>query len=287
MGYYYSNKNGELVWCLTDKSLRNVQLTRDSSRDTNFIDDEYPISEDDDLYDNYVDANEEWVGDEKNICDDDIRNLSSDTNEKINRDKPQYPQFVVDTDMANLEFNFRAIVREYVIKNGRNVKSIENEKDKVRVVCPKGCHWVAYVVEVRNEKTFQVRTYNGQHTCSRVFKNDNVKSRYLCNKYVNHFRSNLKLSIGAFMIIVRNSLAYEVSPRTYINQYAKLPNYCAEMRRTNSGSIVILKTELVEDKGLVSAIEKLLLNYEHGHCLRHLYNNCKQNFKGLALKDRV
>ena len=34
-------------------------------------------------------------------------------------------------------------------------------------------------------------------------------------------------------------------------------------------------------------IEKLLPNFEHRHCLRHLYNNFKQNFKGLALKNRV
>ena len=35
------------------------------------------------------------------------------------------------------------------------------------------------------------------------------------------------------------------------------------------------------------AIEKLLSNSGHRHCLRHLYNNFKQNFKGLTLKDRV
>ena len=31
------------------------------------------------------------VEDEKNICDDDIRNLSSDSEKEINRDKPRYP----------------------------------------------------------------------------------------------------------------------------------------------------------------------------------------------------
>lgn len=118
-----------------------------------------------------MDANEEWVGvrgkedtwkgveeeyttmndveDEKNICDDDIRNLSSDSEEEINKDKSRYPQFVGDTDMTNLEFSvgllftcaieFRDVVKEYAIKNGRNVKFIKNENDKVRIVCLKGC----------------------------------------------------------------------------------------------------------------------------------------------------
>ena len=41
-------------------------------------------------------------------------------------------------------------------------------------------------------------------------------SRYLCNKYVNHFRNDPKLFIGAFVNTVRNSFAYEVSPsQTY------------------------------------------------------------------------
>ena len=121
-----------------------------------------------------MDVNEEWVGpvrvggkedkekgvedeyrtmndvkDDKNICDDDIRNLSNDDEEEINRDKPRYLEFVSDTNMANPKFSvgllftcateFRAAVRECAIKNGRNVKFVKNEKDKVRVVCSKGC----------------------------------------------------------------------------------------------------------------------------------------------------
>ena len=83
----------------------------------------------------------------------------------------------------------------------------------------------------------------------------------MCNKYVNHFRNNPKLSIGEFMNIVRSSLTFEVyhssltkkkPPKqiqgTYIEQYAKLSNYCTEIKRTNPGSTLIVKTELVYDK---------------------------------------
>ncbi|KAJ9675836.1 hypothetical protein PVL29_024670 [Vitis rotundifolia] len=239
------------------------EAERDSFGDSDFIDDEYPVSDDDDLYDNYVDANEEWVG----------------VKGKEDKEKGVEGEYTIMNDVED-EKNISCY--EDAIKNGRNVKFVKNEKDKVRVVCSKGCPWVVYVAEVRDEKKFQVRTYNGQHTCSRVLKNDNVTLRYLCNKYVDHFRNNPKLSIGAFMNIVRTSLACEVSPSqayrtkrktlkqiqgTYVDQYVKLPDYCAEMRRTNSGSTVILKTELVEDKGLLPAIEKLLPNSKHKYCL--------------------
>ena len=83
------------------------------------------------------------------------------------------------------------------------MKFIKNEKDKV-MTCD--------ATQMRGGKTFQVMTYNSQHTCGRVFKKDNHMSRYLRNNYVNHFRNNSKLCIGAFINIVRNSLACEVSP---------------------------------------------------------------------------
>ncbi|KAL6333458.1 hypothetical protein AAG906_028643 [Vitis piasezkii] len=102
-------KHKEVLHIPQDKGGSNYEeAERDSFGDSDFIDNGYPVRDDDDLYDNYVDANEEWVGvrgkedkwkgveeeyttmndvkDEKNICDDDIRNLSSDSEEEINRD---------------------------------------------------------------------------------------------------------------------------------------------------------------------------------------------------------
>ena len=272
-----------------------VDKAEDSSKQSEFVDDEYSISDDDDLYDNYVDANEEWVRvknnkekdkgveeeniitvndveDEENLCDDDMRTLDNGNEEEINRDKSQYPQFVANTDIINHQFSvrllftsateFRVAVREYAIKNERNVKFVKNEKDKVRVVCSAGCPWVVYAAQVRDGKTFRARTYNAEHTCGRVLKNDNLTLRYLCKKYVDHFRNNPKLSISVFMNTMRSSLVCELSPNqtyrikkkapkqiqsTHVEQYVKLSYYCAEIKRTNSSSTMIMKTKMVHD----------------------------------------
>ncbi|KAH7857443.1 hypothetical protein Vadar_012735 [Vaccinium darrowii] len=40
-----------------------------------------------------------------------------------------------------------------------------------------------------------------------------------------------------------------------------------------------------KQKGLIEAVQTLLPNAPHRFCVRHLYNNFKGNFKGLALKD--
>ncbi|KAK8938906.1 hypothetical protein KSP39_PZI011307 [Platanthera zijinensis] len=40
-----------------------------------------------------------------------------------------------------------------------------------------------------------------------------------------------------------------------------------------------------KQKGLIKAIEYLLPNAEHRFCIRHMYNNFRQKFRGLQLKD--
>ncbi|KAH7863262.1 hypothetical protein Vadar_015438 [Vaccinium darrowii] len=40
-----------------------------------------------------------------------------------------------------------------------------------------------------------------------------------------------------------------------------------------------------KQKGLIEAVRTLYPNAEHRFCARHLYNNFKQEFKGLVLKD--
>ncbi|KAJ9702962.1 hypothetical protein PVL29_004634 [Vitis rotundifolia] len=219
--YYHAYTNGKLVWCLIDQILlemsssfqliksvcesegskTNVTVTpnvdaiineaKDTFGESEFVDDEHPLSDDDDLYDNYVNDNKEWG--EKNLCDDDMRSLDNgiDTN-MIN------PQFSVGLLFTSAT-KFGVAMREYAIKNGRNMKFIKNEKDKV-----------VYATQVRDEKTFQVMTYNVEHTCGRVFKNYNITSRYLCNKFVDNFKHNPKLSIGAFLNTVKSSLAWLV-----------------------------------------------------------------------------
>ncbi|GMP56950.1 hypothetical protein CsSME_00021238 [Camellia sinensis var. sinensis] len=40
-------------------------------------------------------------------------------------------------------------------------------------------------------------------------------------------------------------------------------------------------------KGIIPALNELVPESEHRHCVRHLHNNFKKQFPGLALKDRM
>lgn len=43
---------------------------------------------------------------------------------------------------------FKESVRNYIIKNGRKERFIDNEPNKLRVVCPKDCDWLIYTSKV-------------------------------------------------------------------------------------------------------------------------------------------
>ncbi|KAH7846727.1 hypothetical protein Vadar_017414 [Vaccinium darrowii] len=72
-------------------------------------------------------------------------------------------------------------------------------------------------------------------------------------------------------------------------QYAKLPDYCEELRRTNPDTTVILKTVEDDETEGRQKFERLaaeVVQYaEHRFCIRHFYNNFKETNKGLHLKE--
>ena len=88
------------------------------------------------------------------------------------------------------------------------------------------------------------------------------------------------------MNIVKSSLTFEVYHSqayrtkkkplkqiqgTYIEQYAKLSNYCAKIKRTNPGSTLIVKTELVYDKLVFEMIYVYIYIYVAMHARRGFY----------------
>ena len=68
---------------------------------------------------------------------------------------------------------------------------------------------------------------------------------------------------------------------TYIDQYAKLPDYCVKMRRTNLGTTMILKTELVEDKAM---FQRIYIYFDA--CKRGFLSRCRRldGFDGCHIK---
>ncbi|KAH7845309.1 hypothetical protein Vadar_000555 [Vaccinium darrowii] len=261
-----------------------------SDLDVYYSDHSYDEEDDDNLYETYVDDYEEFVGvtneDQGQVDGDDLDIVLSDGDSKYdsensyysssdeensNRRKHHFKKFRPDTDMADPQFRvgmlfsspqeFKTAVKEYAIKQQRNVKLVKNDKQRIRARCEKKCQRELYVAKVMTESTYQVRTYRGIHNCGKTYSNRNVTSTIIAKKFMDELRINPHMPIAAFKERVRKDLKVDVSRNqlykakrkvgkliygTDIEQYGRLWDYCEELRRSNPGSTVVLDAPLDE-----------------------------------------
>ena len=92
------------------------------------------------------------------------------TTDEENGPKPKSVEFDV-VDMSNLVlengvkfadvYQFRKAMRDYNLKKMKDLSFVKNEKDKVIIVCKdEQCNYKVYGFKVRDEMTFQIKTYN-------------------------------------------------------------------------------------------------------------------------------
>ncbi|CAL2266765.1 unnamed protein product [Prunus armeniaca] len=141
-------------------------------------------------------------------------------------------------------------------------------------------------------------------------------------------RDNPNMSVSNFMKIVRKNYDIDITTNQFYKaksrakerihgsieeQYAKLWDYCEELKANNPGStgthlgqilyavgidanngmypVAFAMVEMsmsYKQKGLGQGIRDLIPTAEHRHCVRHLHNNFKiAGHNGLALKQRL
>ena len=84
---------------------------------------------------------------------------------------PPYPVFIPPTNPKHMYFvkgmlfisleQFKNAVTNYVVHGGWGICFKKYDKVRVRAVCQDGCKWIAYVAKMRDQMTFQMRTYYG------------------------------------------------------------------------------------------------------------------------------
>jgi hypothetical protein len=121
----------------------------------------------------------------------------------------------------------------------------------INVHCASYCPWTMYASMDNGTKAFMVRTYSGEHACSREWILKRCTSRWLVDKYTKTFSSNDKISLSNFTKIVKRE--WNMTPsrsklararRIYLQrlhgyedeQHNQLWDYAQEVRRSNTGS---------------------------------------------------
>uniref|UniRef100_A0A2N9IN90 Transposase MuDR plant domain-containing protein n=1 Tax=Fagus sylvatica TaxID=28930 RepID=A0A2N9IN90_FAGSY len=135
--------------------------------------------------------------------------------------KPKSVEFdVIDMSSPVLEngmkfadvYQFREAVREYNLKIGKDLSFVKNDKDKVIIVCKdEHCNYRVYGSQVRDEMTFQIKTYNPNHTCTRAYKNSAMNSKWISKRYMETFRHDIKKPTLALQQEIKSKWNAEVS----------------------------------------------------------------------------
>ena len=71
---------------------------------------------------------------------------------------------------------FQEAVTDYVVCGGWGIRFVKNDSQMVRAVCQENCKFVAYLAKLPREKSYQLRTLNLEHTCTRSYKNPRCTS---------------------------------------------------------------------------------------------------------------
>ncbi|XP_028123309.1 uncharacterized protein LOC114320353 [Camellia sinensis] len=159
---------------------------------------------------------------------------SFDEDGGLKRDK--FLEFNKQTDMIDPQFRvgmvfpsfnvFKQVVKEHAIKTGKDIKFLKNDKNRVRVGCKPPCQWIIYASKMHGQMSLQVKTYVPTHNC---------------DHNVGVSRSQLHRA---------KRKAHQLIEGNYKEQYAKLWDYCKEIRRTNPETTIVIKVPNDVDDGI-------------------------------------
>ncbi|KAL8520262.1 hypothetical protein ACS0TY_010986 [Phlomoides rotata] len=152
----------------------------------------------------------------------------------------------------------RKAVQSGAIRDRRNVHFPKNDNRRIYAKCrDKFFGWHIHALKKQKETTFQIRKYNGIHTCVPSQKVKNLTATWLSERFIQKFQSDGNRDVNGFMLDAMYEVRCEVSyERAYRAkrmalsklegdadlQYTKLWAYAEELRKTNPGSSIILGT---------------------------------------------
>ncbi|XP_017408923.1 uncharacterized protein LOC108321619 [Vigna angularis] len=158
------------------------------------------------------------------------------------------------------------VVKGYALENRRNIKSVKNDKRRLRLKCfgAKGeCPWTIYFGYMEAVKSWQLRTKTNIHTCSREFNLKLLDAKWLSKKLLTTVRENSKMKgVEIREIVQRNwnigisrcmayrakAIACDDIDESFNEQYKRIYDYAHEVLGRNPGSTVKVEVENNKDE---------------------------------------
>ncbi|KAI8555876.1 hypothetical protein RHMOL_Rhmol05G0207600 [Rhododendron molle] len=319
---------------------------RTSESDVSFeVDSDYEQSDDDGLYEANVDEEAEWVGfdnskgKEPNLNDDldddddgkDYGDDSSDdlhsacSNSDDDRKKDKFQEYRRETDLGKVQFTvgmkfpsakeFREAVREYSIKEGKDIKFVKNETTRVKAKCAtEECGWLQFLKKVNH---FSIRSNPDMpldHLQQRVRKDlvvdishtqayrakrkaldliEGTNLEQFARRLVCMDACHLKGAHGGQLLVAVGidannqsfPFAYAVAESETKETWTWFLELVVEDLQIQNTSAWTFMTD--KKKGRVPALQEIVPNAEMRFCTRHLYTNFRDSHKGMELRKQL
>ncbi|XP_017406413.1 uncharacterized protein LOC108319702 [Vigna angularis] len=157
--------------------------------------------------------------------------------------------------------DFVDAIKTYAIENGRNIKYIKNDKQRIRLKCmgAKGdCPWMAYCAYMEAIHTWQLRTIVDNHRCSREHKLRLLNAKWLNKRLEKTVRQNPQVKgveirekinrkwnvgVSRCMAYRAKAIASDNVDGSFKDQYRRIYDYANEVLARNPGSTMKVKVE--------------------------------------------
>ena len=194
---------------------------------------------------------------------------SSDPDNSDHENGPKYPKFRKEQlnpkyeFKLGMEFNsnreFKDAIIDWNVLNGYQIKMSKNEPDTIRVICKKKCGYLVFYSHVGTSHTYQIKTLQPDHTCSKTVKNKSACARWVANfAVVKKLQTNRKVTIEDIMDEMRTNhvvgitkgrvwkakqIAQKIVEGDVDSQYSMIWRYAAELTRVCARNIVKVNVE--------------------------------------------
>jgi hypothetical protein len=199
--------------------------------------------------------------------DSDSSDLQSPISSEDESGKKHYPKFKLTDNDEQVKFQegqifssavlIRNAVKEYGMQSKTNVYLKKNESRRLVVKCMPGCSFHMRFSKAASKNYFVLAKFKGVHTCHRIGKNRQCKTRWLAKKLIHILKHTPDMKLKALREDCKNKWgvmlskyqvyrakvkALEMIQGAISEQYKHLRSYAEELCTSNPGSTVIIKT---------------------------------------------
>ncbi|XP_062020784.1 uncharacterized protein LOC133737192 [Rosa rugosa] len=118
---------------------------------------------------------------------------------------------------------------------------------------------------MQHEDTLQIKTYNPEHTCARVYANSMIRTPYLTEKFAEQIKLNpnwgleslaqamaatVKARVSTQQAYRAKKAALQLLEASIKEQYARIRDYAAELKRVDPNTTIDIKCDFLDEEQL-------------------------------------